>query len=83
MFSVCKERASHKGVEDSMATLANSGCSIEVSSVAHRRFESDDHVWSIRTHNSNELTIRAFGTALAIARPALTLVLQLVGGSAP
>jgi hypothetical protein len=32
---------------------------------------------------ANELTIRAFGTALAIARPALTLDLQLVGGSAP
>jgi hypothetical protein len=34
-------------------------------------------------HVIDELTIRAFGTALAIARPALTLDLQLVGGSAP
>jgi hypothetical protein len=34
-------------------------------------------------HVIDELTICAFGTALAIARLALTLVLQLVGGSTP
>jgi hypothetical protein len=34
-------------------------------------------------HVIDELTIHAFGTALTITRPALTLDLQLVGGSAP
>jgi hypothetical protein len=40
-------------------------------------------IYRIRPLFLYELTIRAFGTALAIARPALTLDLQLVGGSAP
>jgi hypothetical protein len=41
------------------------------------------HVFNLGAYVTYELTIRAFGTALAVARPALTLDLQLVGGSAP
>lgn len=53
MFGVRKKGASHKSMENSMATLADSRGGIEVAPIAHRCFDCKNKVWSVGTHKSN------------------------------